>query len=54
MQYNKLFSLVLISGIALFGCGGGGGSTEPPVTTVTDSDNDGVADNQDAFPNGSF
>lgn len=52
MLYKKLLTIILLSGLALTGCSGSGGSEEVEVATV-DSDNDGVVDADDAFPNDS-
>ncbi|MEP2600798.1 MAG: hypothetical protein ABJH28_04955, partial [Paraglaciecola sp.] len=43
MKFIPLMSILLV----LSACGGGSGG----VTEIIDSDNDGVADNSDAFPN---
>lgn len=52
MQYNKLLLIMFIASFAVTGCGGGdSGGSDEPKQTITDSDNDGVADAQDAFPN---
>jgi uncharacterized repeat protein (TIGR03806 family) len=50
MQYSKIFAALLLASFTLTGCGGSGGSIEPE-NTIVDSDNDGVPDSSDAFPN---
>lgn len=53
MKYKKLLTIILLSGLTLTGCSGGGGSDPDGNVdnTVSDADNDGVADANDAFPN---
>ncbi len=63
-KLGTLISTVIFAVFLLAGCGGGGdgqplvagtpnppGGPTPPAGTVTDTDGDGVPDNQDAFPN---
>lgn len=53
LQKIKLISLSAIFTVALSACGGSSDETNtpPPPAAIVDTDGDGVADSEDAFPN---